>query len=145
MSTILLVDDEADSLWIFQLALESQGYHVILAESGEMALWMASRYLPDLIITDWNMPGTDGVELCERLKYYPALAQIPIVMSSGNAPPADKSRLWSVFLPKPVGLSTLESVINSLLARRLVSPKLGAHIASPVPSRWPALPLKMWA
>jgi CheY-like chemotaxis protein len=145
MSTILLVDDEADSLWIFQLALESQGHHVILAESGEIALGKASRYLPDLIITDWNMPGTDGIELCERLKYYPALAQIPVVMSSGNAPPADKARLWSVFLPKPVGLSTLESVVGSLLARRLVSPHHGTHVPGPVPSRWPAMPLKMWA
>jgi CheY-like chemotaxis protein len=145
MPTILLVDDEADSLWIFQLALESQGYHVILAESGEAALGKASRYLPDLIITDWNMPGTDGVALCERLKYYPALAQIPVVMSSGNAPPADKSKLWSVFLPKPVGLSTLESVINSLLARRLVSSYHATHVPTPVPSRWPAIPLKMWA
>lgn len=145
MSTILLVDDEADSLWIFQLALESQGYHVILAESGFSALQKASRYLPDLIITDWNMPGTDGVELCERLKYYPALAQIPVVMSSGHTPPEEKSALWNVFLHKPVELDTLESVIGSLLARRLVSPHHGTRVPAPAPSRWQALPVKMWA
>ncbi len=44
------------------------------------------------------MPGTDGVELCQRLKYYPALAQIPVVMSSGHTPPAEKSALWNVFI-----------------------------------------------
>jgi CheY-like chemotaxis protein len=144
MSTILLVDDDADSLWIFQLALESQGYHVILAESGATALRKASRCLPDLIITDWNMPGTDGVQLCERLKYYPALAQIPVVMSSGHTPPKEKSGLWNVFLPKPVELSVLESVIGSLLARRLACPPHGTHVTAPTPSRWPAAPQKLW-
>jgi CheY-like chemotaxis protein len=144
MSTILLVDDEVDSLWIFQLALESQGYHVLLAESGEIALSKASRCLPDLIVTDWNMPGTDGVQLCERLKYYPALAQIPIVMSSGNAPPKEKSGLWNVFLPKPVELSALEAVIGSLLAKRLASPHHSIHVAAPAPCRWLAMPARMW-
>ena len=86
MSTILLVDDEVDSLWLFKLVLEERGYHVIVAEDGNAALAKASRCLPDLIVTDWNMPGTDGVELCQRLKCYPALAQIPVVMSSGQTP-----------------------------------------------------------
>lgn len=143
MSTILLVDDEADSLWVFQLALEGQGHHVLLAESGETALSKASRCLPDLIITDWNMPGTDGVQLCERLKYYPALAQIPVVMSSGDTPPKEKSALWNVFLPKPVELSTLESVIDSLLAKRLASPHHGTHVPAPAGSRWQPMPHKL--
>jgi CheY-like chemotaxis protein len=145
MSTILLVDDEVDSLWLFQLALESQGYRVLVAENGEAALSRASQCLPDLIVTDWNMPGIDGVQLCERLKYYPALAQIPVVMSSGDTPPKEKSALWNVFLPKPVDLSTLESVIGSLLARRLASPHHGTHVPAPAPSRWqPAAPRKLW-
>ncbi|MGA7782483.1 MAG: response regulator [Paraburkholderia sp.] len=143
MSTILLVDDEVDALWIFQLALESQGYHVILAENGATALDKASRCLPDLIVTDWNMPGTDGVQLCERLKYYPALAQIPIVMSSGDTPPMEKSALWSVFLPKPVELSALESVIGSLLAKRLASPHHDTHVPAPAASRWQPIPPKL--
>jgi CheY-like chemotaxis protein len=144
MSTILLVDDEADSLWLFQLALEGRGYHVILAEDGEAALAKASRCLPDLIVTDWNMPGIDGIELCQRLKFYPALAQIPVVMSSGHTPPKEKSTLWSVFLPKPVELHVLESTIDTLLARRLASPHHAMNVAAPAPSRWQAVPVKLW-
>jgi CheY-like chemotaxis protein len=143
MSTILLVDDETDALWVFQLALESQGYHVILADSGETALNKASQCLPDLIVTDWNMPGTDGVQLCERLKFYPALAQIPIVMSSGDTPPREKSALWNVFLPKPVELSELETVIGSLLAKRLSSPHHSIHVPAPAGSRWQPIPQKL--
>lgn len=143
MSTILLVDDQVDSLWIFQLALEGRGYHVILAEDGKSALQKASRYLPDLIVTDWNMPGTDGVELCERLKFYPALAQIPVVMSSGDTPPKEKSSLWNVFLPKPVQLEALESAIDSLLARRLSGETHPVHPLPPAPSRWQPAPSRL--
>jgi len=144
MSTILLVDDDVDSLWLLQLALEGHGHHVILAEDGEAALYKASRCLPDLIVTDWNMPGTDGVELCRRLKFYPALAQIPVVLSSGQTPPAEKSALWSAFLPKPVELNLLESTIDTLLAKRLASPHHATTVAAPAPSRWQAAPRKLW-
>lgn len=144
MSTILLVDDDADSLWLLQLVLEGHGHHVILAENGEAALDKASRCIPDLIITDWNMPGTDGVELCRRLKFYPALAQIPVVMSSGQTPPAEKSALWSVFIPKPVELSTLESTVDTLLAKRLANSHHTANVTAPGPARWPAVASKLW-
>lgn len=144
MSTILLVDDEADSLWLYKLVLEERGHHVIIAEDGHAALAKASRYLPDLIVTDWNMPGIDGVELCQRLKCYPALAQIPVVMSSGQTPPADKSALWNVFISKPVGLDTLESVIDSLLMQRLAGPRPRTNAPAPPTARWQPAPWKLW-
>jgi CheY-like chemotaxis protein len=144
MSTILLVDDEVDSLWLYKLVLEERGHHVIIAEDGQTALAKASRYLPDLIVTDWNMPGTDGVELCQRLKCYPALAQIPVVMSSGQTPPADKSALWNVFISKPVGLDTLESIIDSLLMQRLAGPRPRTHVPPPPTARWQPAPWKLW-
>jgi CheY-like chemotaxis protein len=144
MSTILLVDDEVDSLWLFKLVLEERGHHVIVAQDGNAALAKASRWLPDLIVTDWNMPGTDGVELCQRLKCYPALAQIPVVMSSGQTPPTENSALWNVFISKPVELETLESVIDSLLMQRLAGPRPGTNVPAPPASRWLPIPRKLW-
>jgi len=90
------------------------------------------------------MPGTDGVELCQRLKCYPALAQIPVVMASGQTPPAEKSALWNVFISKPVELDTLESVIDSLLMQRLAGPRPGTNVPAPPASRWLPIPRKLW-
>jgi CheY-like chemotaxis protein len=145
MSTILLVDDEVDSLWLLEIILEGRGFRILLAEGGEAALDKAARYLPDLIVTDWNMPGMDGIALCERLKFYPALAQIPVVMASGRVPPKEKSTLWNVFLSKPVDVDALESAIDSLLAKRLSSPQTRVNVPAPAVSRWQPISSKLWA
>jgi CheY-like chemotaxis protein len=145
MYTILLVDDEVDSLWLLEIILEGHGFRILLAEGGEAALDKAARYLPDLIVTDWNMPGMDGIALCERLKFYPALAQIPVVMASGRVPPKEKSTLWNVFLSKPVDVDALESAIDSLLAKRLSSPQTRVNVPAPAVSRWQPISSKLWA
>ncbi|MFM0062181.1 response regulator [Paraburkholderia aspalathi] len=143
MSTILLVDDDIDSLWLLQIILVGRGYHVLLAEGGEAALAKAAQCLPDLIVTDCDMPGMDGIALCERLKFYPALAQIPVVMASGRMPPEEKSTLWNVFLSKPVDLSALELAINSLLAKRLSGPQTRVNVPAPAGSRWQPIPSRL--
>jgi CheY-like chemotaxis protein len=145
MYTILLVDDEVDSLWLLEIILEGRGFRILLAEGGEAALDKAARYLPDLIVTDWNMPGMDGIALCERLKFYPALAQIPVVMASGRVPPKEKSTLWNVFLSKPVDVDALESAIDSLLAKRLSGPQTRVNVPAPAVSRWQPISSKLWA
>ncbi|PRX33409.1 response regulator receiver domain-containing protein [Paraburkholderia sp. BL18I3N2] len=144
MARILLVDDDDESLWMLQLVFERSGHRVLLADSGEPALALAGRHLPDLTITDWNMPGLDGLGLCEWLKFYPSLAQIPVVMTSGEWPPKDKSALWNAFFSKPVDLEALESAVDSLLARRLCCSKNRVNVPAPAPSRWAPMPSKYW-
>ena len=138
------VDDDVDSLWLLQILLVDRGYQVLRAEGGASALDKAAQCLPDLIVTDWNMPGMDGIALCERLKCYPALAQIPVVMASGRVPPEDKSTLWNVFLSKPVDMGALRAAIDSLLAKRLSGPQIHINVASPPISRWQPIPSKLW-
>jgi CheY-like chemotaxis protein len=145
MSTVLLVDDEPDNLWVYQLALEGNGHHALLADSGESGLSVALRELPDLIVTDWNMPGMDGVELCTRLKLFPALARVPVIMISARTPPDSKSGLWNTFLRKPVDLNAFESSIALLLARRLLSPAIRECGLERAPSRLQPVFPKYWA
>ena len=65
---ILLVDDNDTNLKVLHQVLEGQGYHLLIARSGEDALRIARKTYPDLILLDIMMPGIDGYETCARLK-----------------------------------------------------------------------------
>lgn len=65
--TILIADDEAHIRHVVSMKLTNAGYDVITAEDGEEALEICRTKLPDLLITDYQMPFMDGLELCERI------------------------------------------------------------------------------
>jgi CheY-like chemotaxis protein len=145
MSMILIVDDDSNSLWLLQVVLEGRGHHVMLADDGQQALEMASRWLPDVIVTDWNMPRMDGDVLCERLKCYPALALIPVIMTSARPPPLDRSGLWNFFLRKPVDIEALAATVYLLVTKRLRNNSIRSHCGVVPPSRWAPEAVKYWA
>jgi DNA-binding NtrC family response regulator len=76
---ILIVDDLPENLNLLCQTLESFGYNVIAVPSGKMALKVAARTPPDLIILDIIMPEMDGFETCRRLKADKRLADIPVI------------------------------------------------------------------
>jgi CheY-like chemotaxis protein len=67
-ATILLVDDVDINLQTLYQTLEGEGYHILVARSGEEALRIARKAQPDLILLDIMLPGIDGYEACVRLK-----------------------------------------------------------------------------
>src|SRR5947209_1451475 len=82
--TILVVDDIAANRNLLGETLEPKGYEVLLASNGAMALKVAERAKPNLILMDVNMPDMDGYEACRRLKGIPGLAEIPIIFITAN-------------------------------------------------------------
>jgi len=76
---ILIVDDMPANLNLLRQALESEGYNIIGAPSGKIALQIVARTKPDLILLDIMMPGIDGFETCRRLKDDNATADIPVL------------------------------------------------------------------
>lgn len=78
--TILVVDDEAHILAVVKMKLENAGFEVVTSEDGEDAFEQAKEVLPDLIITDYQMPFMSGLELCEALKAHEPTADIPVLM-----------------------------------------------------------------
>ena len=76
---ILIVDDIPANLNLLRQTLESEGYTIIGAPSGEVALQIATRAQPDLILLDVMMPGIDGFETCRYLKADDATADIPVI------------------------------------------------------------------
>ena len=82
---VLLVDDQPANLDVLRRVLEHDGYQVLLAPNGEVALKNAARAQPDLILLDVMMPEMDGYEVCRRLKADAQTASIPVVFVTADA------------------------------------------------------------
>ena len=80
---VLIVDDVPENIALLNDALDEAGYTVLVATSGEAALQLAHRALPDIVLLDAVMPGIDGFEVARRLKADEATAPIPIVFMTG--------------------------------------------------------------
>jgi DNA-binding response OmpR family regulator len=85
--TILVVDDEARIVKLVRDYLERAGFDVLGAFDGEMALMLARREQPDLIILDLMLPGVDGLDVCRRLRRE---SGVPIIMLTARVEEADR-------------------------------------------------------
>ena len=103
--TILVVDDNQLNVVILDRILTSEGYRVICAYQGEVALDEARNKHPDLILLDINMPHMDGYEVCKRLKEDNLLQDIPVIFISALSEIDEKVRALSAggvdFVSKP--------------------------------------------
>lgn len=81
---VLVVDDIAENRRILTQTLESEGYRVSAAPNGEVALKIAERDVPDLILLDLLMPGINGFETCRRLKAAEATRDVPVIFITAN-------------------------------------------------------------
>ncbi len=90
MSTILVVDDEANIVELIRFNLEKENFRVITAPDGVSGLATAQEYLPDIIILDIMMPDKDGFEVCRALRANKNTAYIPIIMLSAKSELMDK-------------------------------------------------------
>ncbi len=82
---VLLVDDDDAYRAVTAIALESEGCLVQEVADGYAALealQFALPNVPDVIVSDFDMPGLDGVSLCQQVRAHPALHQIPFVILS---------------------------------------------------------------
>jgi len=79
--SILIVDDEVSNIEILSAVLE-EDHDIYFATSGLEAIEIARSSLPDLILLDVLMPGTDGYEVCNRIKGDPLLADVPVIFTT---------------------------------------------------------------
>lgn len=77
--TVLIVDDTAANLQVLTSIVTTQGYNILLAQSGEEALEAANQYHPDIILLDIMMSRMDGYEVCRILKEKKETRQIPVI------------------------------------------------------------------
>lgn len=79
---ILAVDDTPASLRLLTDLLKTEGYEVLSAISGELALHAAATHPPDLVLLDIRMPDMDGLEVCRRLKANEMTQNVPVIFVS---------------------------------------------------------------
>ncbi|MBO9360927.1 MAG: response regulator [Thermoflexus sp.] len=119
--TILVVDDDLQTVKLISLLLQRKGYRTLPATSGVQALAKAQTEQPDLIILDVMMPDLDGLEVCRRLRANPRLSAIPILMFTAKAAVGDKIAGLQAgaddYLTKPVHPAELISRVEALLQR----------------------------
>jgi len=116
-ATVLIVDDEPDSLRMLTIALESAGIAVLVANSGQAAIKLLDHILPDLIIMDAVMPGMDGFEATKRIKQNSFYASVPIVFMTGLTESKHVVQAFEAggmdYVRKPVDITELLARVGS--------------------------------
>lgn len=119
--TVLIVDDEAAIRDMLSIALEAAGFNVLDAENAQQAHATIIDRQPDLVLLDWMMPGTTGLELLRRLKRDDLTARIPVIMLTAKA--EEDSKIAGLdagaddFVPKPFSPRELISRVKAVLRR----------------------------
>jgi PAS domain S-box-containing protein len=112
-STILAIDDNASARELLQRLLSQEGYHAIVAASGQEGLRLARAHSPDAILLDVRMPDLDGWEVLTQLKSDPDLADIPVVMVTIEDDRASLCALGAVdYLLKPIDSERLLAILQ---------------------------------
>lgn len=116
MKKILIADDEPHVSLLLKQFLERAGYSVNTALNGEQALARIDEQMPDVLITDVQMPKMGGMELCETIAgCYPELCRLIILMTSRT----DRDiRLWAekhehiLLMEKPLSMRRLATLLS---------------------------------
>ena len=116
---ILVVDDESHILHVVSLKLRNAGFTVVTGSDGQEGLDLANSELPDLIITDFQMPQLSGLELCRRLRQEPATRHIRAIMLTARGyqlgpQDAEQSGIRRM-LSKPFSPRHLLTTVNEVL------------------------------
>jgi two-component system CheB/CheR fusion protein len=121
---VLIVDDEADAREPVRRVLEEVGAEVVAVGSADEALAVLRQQRPDVIVSDIEMPGTDGYELIRRIRGLPAAGggDVPAIALTSHGTLAERDRAFAVgfssHLTKPADAVLLVAAIAELLPQR---------------------------
>lgn len=122
MATILVIEDDPNSLLLTTTVLEHAGHAVLCAERAANGLKLARERQPDLILMDIQLPGMDGLAATRLLKADPATAGILVYALTAHAMQGDEQKMREAgcdgYLAKPLGFTELlDAVARSLQAK----------------------------
>lgn len=118
---ILIVEDEAPLVAMLRYNFEADGYDVAEAGDGEEAMACIAEEPPDLVILDWMLPVTSGLEVCRRLKRAPQTRTLPVIMLTAKGEEADRVRGLDSgaddYIAKPFSVAELLARVRAVLRR----------------------------
>lgn len=120
MKHVLIADDEPHLIRVLQLGLERAGYSVTSVTDGERALEEIREKVPDVLITDIEMPRINGEQLCRQLRQEVTDQDLLVIVITAH--PEEIHRVWSSelpgikFLEKPLSLRKLYTLLDAHFA-----------------------------
>jgi two-component system phosphate regulon response regulator PhoB len=118
---LLLVEDDPALAELLEYRFANEGYAVRTTPDGDEALLLAAEDVPDLVILDWMIEGTSGIEVCRRLRRDKATAHVPIIMLTAREGEDDKIRGLETgaddYLTKPFSPRELLARVAAVLRR----------------------------
>lgn len=115
MTSVLLIDDDAETLAAWAATCADDGFEVKTASDGQSAFQMFLESPVDMVVADWRMPVVSGSELCHRLRALPGTADVVFILVSGEPSPPAFVR-YDGFLRKPLDGKLLLVTMRRLLA-----------------------------
>ena len=116
---MLVVDDEEDLRQSVSMALEEQGYDVVLASDGLEGISAAVEHAPNLVLVDYRMPELDGVEFLNSLRSTEGLSETPVVIITVDPELELRKNASELgiqgFLVKPFSMEELTQTVTNLL------------------------------
>jgi len=119
--TVLIVDDDQDTLFTLSEIVQSCGCKTILAASGQECLEILANETPDLILLDIMMPGMDGFQTFNNIRKEPARADIPVFAVTAKAMVGDREIIlkhgFNDYIPKPVNAVSIAFKLEKLFTK----------------------------
>src|ERR1044072_1711660 len=115
---IFVVEDNALNLRLFCDLLAAHGHETCAVRDGREAFDKAVAFLPDIIITDIQLPYVSGIDLIRQFRDEPSLAKVPIMAVTAYAGPGDEDRIRAAgataYMSKPISVVKFMAVVNEL-------------------------------
>lgn len=119
--TILIIDDDIDTLKLVGIMLERKGFRILASTTGEKGLNLAQKEIPDLILLDVMIPDISGYDIARSIRSHPNTETVPIIMFTARSQVDDKVEGLEAgadaYITKPARPRELFAQVNSVLKR----------------------------
>lgn len=120
--TIFSIDDDESARILFEIMLKRSGFNVVQAIDADDAFEKLENFVPDLILTDIQLPGMDGIELTRILREREDLAKTPIIVLSAFQSDTMIQEALNAgaddFFKKPLKMSGLSDTLSAIIEKK---------------------------